>query len=350
MIAFAILIMLSGTATPAWQAGSTTLIERTASRTLDGQELLKIGDIHEVQTHLQEALPYYQQALEAFRVKKQRRGEAMALVKIGRLLERQGKPEEALTVLTSAVSLWRLLGDDLDGGLALIDLGKVAEALGRMKEAEQAYHASISLLRKAKERAGRIDSEIRLGQLKIKQDSVTEGLDLLQAALKEARDLHHVGHQMMALIMIGDAERSAGQLDAAKTRYEEGLKIAEANKGNTIEADLFARLAQVHEAAERSADAHAMAHRALALYQSHRNSLREADMLSLLGNLYGIQGDTRLAAEHHEKALTIYRALRNRMRQAGSLANLSIVYEVQGAAEQARDTQEKVVSLLQPAS
>jgi len=34
-----------------------------SSRTLDGEELLRIGDIHEVQHHWQEALPYYQRAL-----------------------------------------------------------------------------------------------------------------------------------------------------------------------------------------------------------------------------------------------------------------------------------------------
>ena len=74
MTVLAFLIMLSGVVEPAWQAGATTLTDRTASRTLDGRELLKIGDIHEMQNHLQEALPYYEHALEAFRAKKQRRG------------------------------------------------------------------------------------------------------------------------------------------------------------------------------------------------------------------------------------------------------------------------------------
>src|SRR5881628_2636222 len=66
-------------------------VERIASRTLDGNELLKIGDLHEVQNHLQEALPYYQRALTAFRGKKDRIGEATALVRIAIVMERQDK-------------------------------------------------------------------------------------------------------------------------------------------------------------------------------------------------------------------------------------------------------------------
>src|SRR5678816_517336 len=66
-----------------------------SSRMLDGNELLRIGDIHEVQNHLQEALPYYQRALAAFREKRDRRGEAVSLQKIGRIFERQGKLEDS---------------------------------------------------------------------------------------------------------------------------------------------------------------------------------------------------------------------------------------------------------------
>src|SRR5437899_3944861 len=67
-----------------------------SSRALDGEELLRIGDLHEVQHHWQEALPYYQRALAAFREKHIRRGEAQALLKIGQVLERQNRLDEAL--------------------------------------------------------------------------------------------------------------------------------------------------------------------------------------------------------------------------------------------------------------
>src|SRR6059036_491984 len=89
----------------------------STSRTLDGNELIKIGDLHEVQNHLQEALPYYQRALTAFRGKKDRNGEATALVRIAIVMERQDKHEEASKALETAIPLLNGVGQERDGGL-----------------------------------------------------------------------------------------------------------------------------------------------------------------------------------------------------------------------------------------
>ncbi|MDF2459489.1 MAG: protein of unknown function, TPR-like, partial [Nitrospira sp.] len=43
-------------------------------RALSGDELLRIGEIHDVQNHFPEALTYYEQALQSFRARKQRKG------------------------------------------------------------------------------------------------------------------------------------------------------------------------------------------------------------------------------------------------------------------------------------
>ena len=53
-----------------------------SARTLSGDELVRIGEIHDVQNHFPEALTYYGQALDAFRAHKQRKGEAVVLTKI----------------------------------------------------------------------------------------------------------------------------------------------------------------------------------------------------------------------------------------------------------------------------
>ena len=58
-----------------------------------------------MQNHLQEALPYYQRALTAFRRKKDRNGEATALVRIAIVMERQDKHEEALRFLSDATAV-----------------------------------------------------------------------------------------------------------------------------------------------------------------------------------------------------------------------------------------------------
>ena len=91
----------------AWTFDETWLLHPASSaRKLNGDELLRIGEIHDVQNHFPEALTYYEQALEFFRATKQRQGEATALTKIGSIFERQGRREAAAAQLRDALALF----------------------------------------------------------------------------------------------------------------------------------------------------------------------------------------------------------------------------------------------------
>src|SRR2546430_17726945 len=106
--------------------GAPVTVRRESSpRMLDGDELLKIGDLHEVQNHLQEALPYYQRALAAFRAKKNRRGAAAALVRTGSIHERQGSHPAALAAFVAAVPIPATGGDDAPHAPARLAPGRV---------------------------------------------------------------------------------------------------------------------------------------------------------------------------------------------------------------------------------
>ncbi|HZH49986.1 MAG TPA: tetratricopeptide repeat protein, partial [Nitrospira sp.] len=60
----------------AWGFDDPWFLQSVSSvRKLTGDELLRIGEIHDVQNHFPEALTYYEQALESFRATKQWRGE-----------------------------------------------------------------------------------------------------------------------------------------------------------------------------------------------------------------------------------------------------------------------------------
>ncbi len=324
-----------------------TVRRESLPRTLDGDELLKIGDLHEVQNHLQEALPYYQRALAAFRAKKDRRGEAAALVRIGSIHERQGSHAEALAALDAAVPILATVGEDRPHAHALLKLGRILESLGRMAEAQEAYDHARTLFQRSHDRKGYAESLIRLGSLWTAQDRVAEALPILQTALIDSRDRQDAVQQMAALTVTGDARIRAGEPGVARTLYEEGLQLAEAQRDVRAEADVRIRLVRLLFNEARYAEGLKMAQRALALYQSLRDRSQEADTLSLLGSLHQAEGNTTLAAEHHERALTLYRALRDRMREAASLANLAAAYETSGSLKEAQETQQKVIFLLQ---
>src|SRR5262245_66146440 len=91
---------------PGPMPGLSALSQLVSARTLSGDELVRIGEIHDVQNHFPEALTYYGQALDSFRAHKQRKGEAIVLTKMASISERQGRRQEAAVQVHQALRLF----------------------------------------------------------------------------------------------------------------------------------------------------------------------------------------------------------------------------------------------------
>ncbi len=330
-------------------AGLPVIDRAPASRALDGQELLRIGDLHAIQNHFQEAMPYYQRALAVFRGAGNRRGEATALGSMADLLERQGRYEDAGLLLREVVTIRAAMADPLAHGRALLSVGRVSEASGQGAAAQRAYEQAEALFQQARDRVGKGEARIRLGRLLTGQDLVVEGRVLLQAALADARERADRGQQVPALSAIGDGYLREGTGAAARPLFEEGLALAEAQQDLRAEAGLRARLAGLAGEGGRPGESMAMARRALALYQTLKDRGLEAATWALIGSLSLAEGNFVLAAEQHERALTLYQALRDQNKEAASLVNLALIYEAQGLRQDATETQHKAILLLQSA-
>lgn len=328
--------------------GPPTLAAGPASspRALDGQELLRIGDLHAVQNHFQEAMPYYQRALAAFRAAKNRRGEASALIKVAEIWEKQGRHAEALAALDHAVPIWGQLGDDRAAAQARLSQGRVSEALGRLEEARQAYDSAGARFQKSGDRQGIGEARIRLGMLLLRDDQPA-GLTLLQSALEDARKRQDRLQELQALTAIGDYHYLNGEEEQARTLYLTGLTLAEAERNTRAEADLRLRLARLYGNEGGAAEAAPMARRALGLYQTLKQRHLEADAWALLGHVSLLGGDAAAAVEQHERALGLYRALRDREKEAATLINLALTYDRQSLKEEAAALQGKAIALLQ---
>src|SRR4029079_9524820 len=116
-----------------------------SARTLSGEELVRIGEIHDVQNHFPEALTYYDQALATFRAQKQRKGQAVALTKIASIFERQVRRQEAGRRVRQDVELFSRTSDAPVHADALFLSGRISLRLGDREEA-------AGLFERAKER------------------------------------------------------------------------------------------------------------------------------------------------------------------------------------------------------
>jgi tetratricopeptide (TPR) repeat protein len=319
----------------------------SGARSLDGPELVKIGDLHEVQNHFQEALPYYERAVLAYRQQRNRSGEATALARIGRVLRRQERYDEALKILQSTEGLWVLPAQRLERARALLDLGDVSAKLGRLEDGQRAYSDSRELFDQAKDSEGALDSMVRLAVVLSAAGKITEAVTLLDQAVREAQTRHDAVRHLSALAALGDV-KAKGDVTAATATYEEALGLALNQRDREREASIRSKLAHTFQTSGQQDLAIDMASKALALYQSLRDRSREAETLLLLGTLARSSGDLSTAIEYHERALSLYRALRDRPHEAATLRTLSAMYAAQGAQENAQETQQKALLLLSP--
>ena len=279
----------------------------SSARTLTGDELLRIGEIHDYQNHFHETLTYYQLALSTFREKKQTRGIATALVKIAQVYERQGKFQDAYVALQEAVPIFARSSDRLAHARALVVMGRVSARLGYLGDARVSLGQAVSLFDRAKERRGWNEAMVHLGLLQVGDGSSEQGLSLLQQAWQDTRTRQDRGQQLSAVVALGTAHWLLDRANDARRYYEDGLHLAELERNMTLEAALRLRLAHIYSEDGRLTEGIELGKHALFLSQTVRDAVTEAAALSLLRDLYQKMGRSAEAEESEQRALSIYR-------------------------------------------
>lgn len=307
--AWLLLLVPLSNQSPDWSLLPSPPVQRASSaKTLTGNELLRIGEVHDHQHHFPETLTYYQLALSTFRENKQVRGVATALVKIARVYERQGKIQDADVALQEAVPIFARSSDRAAHAGALLVMGRVSARLGHLDDARTSFSQAVTLFDRVNNRQGWNEASVQLGLLYIGDGLTEQGLSLLQQAQQDARVRQDRGQQLAAVVALGNAQWLLDRADAARLYYNEGLHLAEVERNMTIETMLRLRLAQLDGEEERLSEGIELGKRALFLSKTLRDTVTEATALSLLANLYRKMGRSAEADESEQRALSIYRS------------------------------------------
>jgi tetratricopeptide (TPR) repeat protein len=274
---------------------------------LTGDELLRIGEIHDHQHHFREALTYYQLALTQFRDAKQPRGVAATLVNIALIHEQQGKTRDAYVELQEAVSIYAKLADRLAHAKALLAMGRIAAAFGQSDVARNSLQQAILFFERAKDRRGKNEARIHLGLLEVVDGSADPGLVRLRQALDDARDRRDPAQQLASTVALGNAHWLLDREADARFYYETGLQLAQGERDMATEVSIRLKLACLDGAAGRVKEGVESSKQAIFLSQNLRDPVKEAEALSLLGDLYRQAGEPVQADESERRALSIYR-------------------------------------------
>jgi tetratricopeptide (TPR) repeat protein len=275
---------------------------------LSGDELVRIGEIHDVQNHYPEALTYYAQALESFRVRKQQKGEAVVLTKVGLIFERQGRREEAAVQFRQALALFSKTTDSPLHADALFGAGRVSLWLGAREQAATLFQRAKERYRRAQNVQALESVTVQSGLLKVSDGTPEEGLHEIRQVVEDAGARHDQERTLTALMALGDANWILDRAEAAGTYYEQSLSLLQQQRPQaSIEARLRMRLAALNGTRGRQEEGIQFAKRAVTLSQSLGDTSGEAAAWALLGSLHEALGRDSEMEEAFRRALAIYR-------------------------------------------
>lgn len=292
---------------PGSVTGLPALGQLVSARTLSGDELVRIGEIHDVQNHFPEALTYYGQALDSFRARKQRKGEAIVLTKMASISERQGRRREAAVQVHQALTLFSKAPDSPVYADALFLSGRVSSWLGDREGAATLFAQAKERYRRSQNVQALGSVTLQSGLLKISDASSEEGLREIQQVLDDARARRDHEQTVAASMALGDANWLLDRTQVAGTHYEQALMLLEQRPHAAVEAGLRIRLAAVSAATGREERGIESAKRAVTLYQSLRDVSGEAAAWGLLASLHQSLGQLPETEEALRRALSIYR-------------------------------------------
>jgi tetratricopeptide (TPR) repeat protein len=301
-------LVIASTAAAAGVASDlSTSRESILVRTLSGDELLRIGKIHDVQNHFAEALTYYEQALQSYRGHKQRKGEATVLTKIGSIYERQGRRSEAAVRLREALRLFSHVPEASAHADALFMLARVSLWEGSREEAGRLLDRAADRYSRSGNLQALGRAKIQSGLLKVSDESPSEGIRQIEQVLHDAKGRRDDEQELAALIALGDASAIQDRHEAARAYYEQSLALLERRPQASVEAAVRTRVSAMYDMLDRQGQGIEVARRAVTLYQSLRDLSGEGAAWTRLATLHRTLNHYQEADEALQRALSIYR-------------------------------------------
>ena len=228
--------------------------------------LLKLGQVHELVGHWEQAGVVYGQALEqaerrghlaeqarvwlpwpswtanaAAMPKRSERlvrakeiftrlddqdGIAQVLHFLGTLTSIQGDFQTARGIYEASLAIRRQQGDNAHAASLLSNLGIGARALGNYEEARRMHDEALALRREIGDKWAIATSFSNLGNVATDQGQYDEARHLHEQALSLRRDVGDMWQVANSLINLGNQARGQGDYQQALARYLESLKIS----------------------------------------------------------------------------------------------------------------------------
>jgi CHAT domain-containing protein/Flp pilus assembly protein TadD len=300
--------------------------QTTDARQAEGDRLLEQG-IQQFRTRqFTAALNSGQQALQIYRVLKNRRGEGRTLGNLGLAYHSLGNYAKAFEYWQQSLDIAREIKDRDAEGWVLDILGNAYFFLGNSAKAIEYWQQSLAVVREIQYRdaEGRMLGRLGMGYGYL--GNYAKAIEYSQQSLDIAREIKDRQSEGVALGILGMAYYSQGNYAKAIEYGEQGLAIAREIKNRYNEGGALGDLGSSYLYLGNSAKAIEYRQQQLAIAREIKDRRGEGVALGNLGVAYLYLGNNAKAIEYGQQGLAIIREIKDRLGEGVALGTLGVAY------------------------
>lgn len=293
--------------------GAINLAQELADEHLKIQALLIRASIHLVGTYqIHEAETDYREALSLAHHLNDVYAMAEAMIGIAATLNHQRLFPSAEEFILEAYRLARELNEQYLIGNALHILGSVYGNTNQIDEALKAFQNAMTIAQTENYRILELALMANIGYVLIVQGRyANEGQQMLEKALRMAREVHSIPDQFVIIFWMGRTAEMRGEMEQAGEHYNTMLIRAQEWQTRTYEGLAFFNLGILAYHRHHYDDALANLNQSLMIARETKNPYQEAQIEQLLGMTSSQLQDWDSTLDHFMAARTLYDALEN---------------------------------------
>ncbi len=280
------------------------------------------------------ALASYRLAVDAWRARGDRRGEARAIHAMALLLKdlREGGGAEADPgeLFRRAADLWNELGEPGLQALALAEIGIAELQRGAADEARALLHRALELNLETGQAFEAAGNRMDLGYVAQRQGALREAQSSYEQALGLYRDLGDSTWVAVLLGNLGGVHWQLGEATPAFDYYRQSLAMRRAAGDRKQEARMLNNLAALHRSLGEVERALELYDQAEQIYSQLDDRRGQARILNNTGYAYRELGELDRARGYFHRALELRRELGDRRGASATLGNLGDLHDRRG--------------------
>ena len=288
--------------------------------------LSSLGNIYHALGNYAKAIEYRQQSLAIARAIKDRQGECWTLGNLGATYFSLGNYAKAIEYGQQSLVIARAIQNRHSEGTALGDLGNAYRSLGNYAKAIEYGQQSLVIAREIKDRQGEGVALGNLGAAYLYWSNYAKAIEYSQQWLVIARAIKDRSSEGTALGNLGAAYLSLGNYAKAIKYGQQSLVIAREIKDRNGEGNTLGNLGAAYLYLGNYAKGIEYTQQQLAITREIKDRRGEGLALGSLGGAYFSLGNYAKAIEYTQQWLAIAREIKDRQGEGMALGNLGETY------------------------